>query len=118
MSNLIQGLQFQNNYYKTPFTGGAQANINSVNYQTKGAGYQPTSFIPPTDKMEEASAFLETGAVNPFSGTQRTKGASNEFSSRGLAWDGFSTPVNNGTGELIPDISKRDDSIIGLDLRC
>ncbi|MBR2069364.1 MAG: hypothetical protein IJ877_06345 [Candidatus Gastranaerophilales bacterium] len=31
----------------------------------------------------------------------------------GSLFDGFNVPINNGTGELIPDISDREDAIEG-----
>ena len=35
------------------------------------------------------------------------------YAQRGSAWDGFNTPANNGTGELIANIDNREDAIEG-----
>ena len=53
-----------------------------------------------TDDIERAAQFLE-GNINPYSSVQKTK-PNREIETKGAAWEGFTVPQNNGTGELVP----------------
>jgi len=102
-----------------PFYSSTQA--YGRNYQTHGCyqGYNgngvpstlPTvqqGYKPTTEDMEKALAYLNGNynvQANPF--VQRTAKTEKP------GFEGFKVPENNGTGELIPDVSNREDSIEG-----
>ena len=69
------------------------------------------AFIPTTDQMELAQAYL-SGRVNTGENIfAPKKTATQTQDARGAAWNGYTTPANNGTGELSPVLTGREDEI-------
>ncbi len=72
---------------------------------------QSYGFMPSYEDMEKASAYLK--GANGLEGnifTQRTQ-ATRPSGLQGKAFEGFQAPSNNGTGELSPVLSGREDEI-------
>ena len=85
----------QQNYYQMPTT---TAQVNP-------------SYRPSVEDFEKAQQYID-GNLNPSKiGALQTPRTTQ--SAKGAAFDGFSVPQNNGTGELIADVSNREDSIDG-----
>ncbi len=85
----------QQNYYQMPST---TAQVNP-------------SYRPSVEDFEKAQQYINGNIdVSKVSAGHFAKASQN---AKGAAFDGFSVPQNNGTGELIADVSNRDDSIEG-----
>ncbi len=107
----------------TSLYGGYNAKgVNKAQGSTEGyhQAYQApttTPVITPSYKPEEKLAFMEavnngeidlgSTTLNPF-----TNPITPNENVKGSAWgEGFKVPENNGTGELQPEVSDREDSI-------
>lgn len=111
---------------------GYQSGINPLQEQSyhqayvrpKEEGYHQAYGIKPASEadMQTALAFLEAkenGSVdklasNNIFATSPTQ-AVNRYEAMGPAWEGFNVKPNNGTGELPPVITGRQDAIEGVD---
>ena len=87
-------------------------------YQGRYEGVPSTlpqvAFIPTEEQMKAAEAYLANakigGSENIFAPKRTTTQTQD---ARGAAWAGYSTPANNGTGQLIPVVSGRETEIEG-----
>ncbi len=71
----------------------------------------PAAYTPTVEDLELANAIAEgnynVNSTNIFAPRQ----VSTPKNVKGAQYDGFNVPENNGTGELIPNVSDRVDSI-------
>ena len=106
----IEGLQFLQatlpsyNAYKTQ-----RNNQNYYQMPSTTAQVNP-SYRPSVEDFERAQQYIDgninlNGKINQLHTTRTPQSA------KGLAFEGFNVPQNNGTGELIADVSNREDSI-------
>ena len=85
----------QQNYYQMPST---TAQVNP-------------SYKPSVEDFERAQQYIDGNLFASKVGQAQAPKSSQNV--KGAAFDGFSVPQNNGTGELIADVSNRADSIDG-----
>ena len=84
-------------YGASTYTPASLTATKPVDSNLKAKGF---SGFASTEDIERAAQYLE-GNINPFSSVQKTR-ENREVETKGAAWEGFSVPNNNGTGELIP----------------
>lgn len=113
-----QFLQASNPYgnYSQPPLGQSQGYHQAYQAPTT------TPVISPSYKTaEEKYAFMEnynSGNVSPYESNPFVAAKPVENTNPN-SWQGFTTPQNNGTGELSPNYRLgREDEIIGLDFKC
>lgn len=110
----IDGLKFNQQY---PFLGiSGQGTSPARNYQPVNQGVPNTPArvmggfsAEDYEKVTEQINRYTANGENPFS----LQGVDYQPNTKGVAWNGFKTPEFNGTGDLIPDVSNREDSIEG-----
>lgn len=110
--------QYQQPAFGALTSQGAKAIRGEGYHQASAQGVPNTTpvvlGIPSTEDMERASQILASNIG--FSGSKGINKTANPYAAKGAGWEGFKTPGNNGTGELIPTIKGREDEIIGLEL--
>ena len=109
----IEGLQFLQATRPSYNASKIQSNNRQINYQPASPvnSQVNTGYKPSIEDFEKAQQFIDgnyNANINQTSGLHRTP-----ETNKGAAFDGFSVPQNNGTGELIADVSNREDSIEG-----
>lgn len=104
---------------KIPFLGVTQPQYNQNNYNVNNSNYsyqgqtapKSGSFKPSVEDYEKAQAYLN-GEINTGFGTQGVSKIGQSQNVKGSAFDGFSVPQNNGTGELIPQYEDGEHKLL------
>lgn len=123
---MIGGVQPYNSSMNGYNVNGNYGAVNFGQLTTSTRQTQPVQFqqpyhqayVPTTEDYEKALAFIESGStsVNPYASKPiKTEAVDKNFEARGAAWNGFSVGANNGTGELSPTLTGREDAIAGVD---
>lgn len=118
---------FREEGYQTGINPLQEQSYHQAYVRPKEEGYHQAYGIKPASEadMQTALAFLEAKesgtvdqlasnnlfATNPINSTQ----AVDKYEAMGPAWHGFNVQANNGTGELPPVITGREDAIEGVD---
>lgn len=100
-------LQATSHYKSLQFKGTQPISYQGVPNTTPQV--QP-AFRPSVEDMEKAQAFIDgnykIGGENPAAAVKPQRP-----DAKGEAFRGFTVPENNGTGELIPNVDDREDSL-------
>ena len=108
--------QYQQPAFGALTTQGSPKAIRSEGYHQASAQGVPNTTpqvvafgIPTTEDMERASQIIASGI--DVSSLREAGAVTNPYAAKGAGWEQFQVPKNNGTGELIANISGREDEI-------
>ncbi len=107
----IEGLQFLQATSPNYNVRRLQAENNNYYQMPSTTAQVSPSYRPSVEDFEKAQQYIDGNFNASKIGTAQAPRTSQ--SAKGAAFEGFSVPQNNGTGELIADVSNRYDSIEG-----
>jgi len=75
--------------------------VRPIEPKTTSAGSEGFKGFASIEDIEKAQQFIN-GNIDLSSSQVNRSASNNPIDNRGAAWEGFNTPTNNGTGELMP----------------